>query len=555
MKYTKIALLVVIPVLALLFLGTNLRLPAAHATVTKVLTITRTNCVTLTGNVDWNGDDFIDDSDGPIGFSVCSSLETESNFRTLTRVLGGDEDNPKPEDFAKIDLDAGQAHELDGIVFVVAFVGNDDSVGFYADSGIFPISGHSIALCSALPGANFAEADCDEKSSTVGDGVVVAQWVPSGAERGTGQFRVRQGGVEITADYQIVGEPDHISLKSIDTAVQTGAPVCELFTDVPGFLARTTEPETSVLVATVTDSDDTVITGALVAYTVDDTDKANVAIPAPLRAALTPSLDLQALGLGSPEVLCGTDDAGTVKITASITKGDDVLPNNLKLDPNAKVRHASIEVPVQSPPETMTLSAVPPNLVCDGTASSNVSAKLTDGDGEAVVNGNLVHFRVVALGSVNPIDGRTTDGAATTAVTPLSGAINGVLVRATWMRHMVDGSTPTPVPTPIRTATPAPPEVATATPAPTITPAPAGTAEPIDLEFVASDVEQTMLVNCDQSGAVPEGPAAGSPGAVISPPSTGDGGSQASSWWVAAPLGAVALLLAGSGLALRRRTR
>jgi hypothetical protein len=567
MKYRKIGLLMVIPALALVLFGVNIRPPAAHATVISVITITRTDCLTLTGNVDWNGSDSIDADDGITSLSVCNGLDNEGNFRTLTGLLGGDPDNPKPSDFAKIDLDAGQVHEKDGFEYVVAFVGNDDPVGFYADNGIFQATGRSDAFCgpAGQPGIDFQEADCDGKASTVGDGVVVIHWDPHGAPRGDGEFRVRQGSIEATAAYKVVGEPDHISLKAFDTAIQTNAPLCVLFTDTPTFLETLTEPETSPIVATVTDSDDTPITGALVEYKVDDPDLAKLAIPDPLRIALTPSVDLQALGIGSPEVICGGEKAGTVKITATLTTGSDVLPGNLGLDPSAPSRSASITLPVQSEPTTMMLSAVPPNLVCDGSATSSVSANLNDDSSKPVVNGNLVHFTVEALGSVNPIGARSASGVATTVLTPLSGVVNGVLVRATWMRHVTKGPTPTPVFTPLAPTSTAAPDlgtpgpgtptpVPTSTSVPTQTPAPVATAKPLELQFVASDLEQSMLVNCDQNPAtVGEQPAAGAPASVISPPSTGGGGSQQSSWLVALPLGAVALLLVGSGLALRRR--
>ncbi len=563
MKYRKIGLLMGISALALVLFGVNTRPPAAHATVMTVLTITKTNCLTLTGNVDWNLSNSIDADDGAASLTVCSHLDDPANLETLTTMLGGVASDPQPSDFAKIDLDAGQAQDKDGDVWVMAFVSNSAPVGFYATNGTFSASGRSNALCGPVgdPGYDFAEPDC---GGTGGTGVVVTEWKPNGAERGPGTFTVRQQSLEATADYTIVGEPDHISLKAYDTAIQVNAPLCPLFSDTPTFLELLTEPETSPLVATVTDSDGTPVTGALVNWTVDDPDMARFFIPDPLRTAFTPSVDLQALGKGAPEMICGGTKTGTVKITGTLTTGADVLPANLGLDPGANAgRSASITLPVQSEPEAMTLSAVPPSLVCDGTASSNVSANLTDDANNAVVNGNLVHFSVKALGSVNPVDARSTSGAATTALTPLSGAINGVLVDATWMRHVVHGPTPTPNFTPLPPTSTAAPDIGTpgpgtptavptSTPAPVQTPAPLITPKAIELEFVPSGLEQTTLVNCQQAAGAPA-PAEGAPAAVISPPRTGSGGSESSPWPVALPLGAFALLLVGSGLVLRRR--
>lgn len=545
-KHTKIVLLMVVPALILLLLGGSARPPAAQAKVTKILTITNVMCLTLAGNVDWNGNGALDDTDGAGGLQVCQSpgLGQEANFRVLTRVLerissGDDTSNPKPEDFAKVDMDAGQVHQDDGLMYVVAFVGNDDPVGFFADRGVFNNDLSSITCGPASdPMADFADEDCDG-DGVKGDGVVVAPFQPNGADRGPAEFRVRQNHIEMSEPYKIVGEPHHITLKAMDTAIQDGAPVCELMSDVPTFIAISGAPETAVLVATVTDSDGTPITGGLVGWSVDDSDKrkASLVIPASLEVPFSPSLDLQALGLGAPETLCGGDETGTVKITAKLTDGSAELPSGLALDPGRTPRQATIELPVQSAPEKMELSASPAGLVCDGASTSTVTATLTDADGKPVVNGNHVEFSVKALGVASPIDGVSATGVATSVVTPLAGLINGVVVHATWMRHVVKGGE---IP-----ATPEPPDLP----------------EPVPLKYVASDLEQTLLVNCEQAApAAPEAPPAALPGGapagtVISPPRTGDGGSHAPSAWLALPLGAAALLLMGSGFALRRRLR
>ncbi len=520
-KHMKIALLMVIPALALLVIGGSIRPPAANAKVTKVLTLTNIFCLTMNGTGDWNNDGILDEADKAGGLGICNGLGLEINFRVLTRVVGGDPDEPKPEDFALTDRDLGQIHEDDQIMYVVAFVTNDDPVGFNADRGDFLINGSSGITCGPLaqPGYDFEDEDCDADGVN-GDGVVVAAMMAKGAKRGPAEFRVRQNRVEANEPYTIVGEPHDVTLKAFDPAIQVGAPACELFSDTPSFLALVTAPETSPLTAVVTDSDGTPITGALLVYTVDDEDKASLVVPWGLTVALTPSLDLQTLGVGSPQVICGADEAGTVKVTAQITTGAAEL--GVALDPGARLRHSEIDLPVQSQPKAMVLSASPASLVCDGTASSTVSATLTDADGNPVVNGNLVHFQVRALGTVNPIEARSAAGVDTTAVTPLAGLTSGVAVRATLMLPVLIEAAPEPKPN-----------------------------EPQPLAetgFEASDLEQTILVSCEQAGpAVPEAPAPGSPGTVISPPFTGDGGGHAPSWLLALPLGTAALLLMGSG--------
>ena len=566
MKHTKMVLLMVVPALVVLFLGGSMRPPAAQAEPIKVITLTDVMCLTMNGYADWNnnGGPGLDPGDKSTGLLVCDALGKEGFFRALTRVAkqlpftsdpdvyASETSDPQPEDFAKTDVDFGQLHQDDQTMWIVAFVGNDDPVGFYTDAGVFlnqdgspgTKSNVTCGPAALVPSSyDFTDPDCDKDPSTHGDGVVVAGFRANGADRGPYEVRVRQDHFEIREPFKVVGEPDKIAFKALDPAIQTGAPACELFSDTPSFLAINGEPETSVTVATVTDEDGTAITGAIVVYTVEDTDnlghaskRASFVIPYPLTISLTPTLDLQALGVGSPQVICGGDEAGTVKLTARITDG--LAPEELgaAIDPGgANGRSARLEYTVQGPPDKIVLSADPASLVCDGTANSTVSATLTDADGKPVVDGNHVEFSVKALGVASPIDGRSAKGVATSAITPLAGLINGVVVHATWQRHIAVEVPPTP---------------------------PAGLPKELtELKFVASDLEQTMLVNCEEAApAAPEAPPAvpaggAAAGAVIGAPNTGEGGSHAPSAWLALPLGGVALLLMGSGFALRRRLR
>ncbi len=68
----------------------------------------------------------------------------------LIRILDGDPDDPQPEDFASIDKEMGQMHEVDGKLWLITFVTNDEPIGFYADEGIFPISGGSTLFCGPM---------------------------------------------------------------------------------------------------------------------------------------------------------------------------------------------------------------------------------------------------------------------------------------------------------------------------------------------------------------------------------------------------------------------
>jgi hypothetical protein len=422
-------------------------------------------------------------------------------------------------------------------MFFLAFVNNDSPVAFYADEGIFETTGTSSVACgpSGPPDYQMIDEDCNG-DGVKGDGVVVAKLTPTGGDRGPATVTVRQGMLELEEPYTIVGEARHISLNVVEPTIQTNAPDCVMFSaeTIGGVLGS---PERTVLIATVTDDDGTPITGALVAFKLDDPDKAIFAL-APPKAPVTPSLDLQSLGLGAPNVLCGGEDPGKVTITAKLTSGTVEL--GVSLDGGAAAKTTKGEATVQDTPSEMVLTADPPSLVCDGINSSTVSVALTDSAGNPAVNGNHVHFDVKALGTADPINATTADGKATTTVKPLSGITGGVPVRATLMLPVyVPEEEKEPTATPETEPTPGP------------TPTPVG-----EVVFEPSTVEASLLIPCSETApAAPAAPGA-QPVPAIAPPATGDGGylsdSQATSWGLPLALSAAVLFLVG-GLALRRR--
>jgi hypothetical protein len=504
------ALVLVIPALALLLLGQSVRPPAAQAKPTTVLTISQIFCFTLTTNLDWNQDGVINGSDSTQAFLDCRNLTQETIFRRLVRALEGDVDDPEPELFSApggdktaIDVDDGQLHDKDGVFFVVAFVGNDDPVRFYADEGTFYVGGlkaTSSVGCGPNPADpmdpsadyQFIDEDCNS-DGVRGDGVVVAELRADGADRGPATLTVRQDALAMEEPYVVTGEPWNIELTASKPVIQTGAARCDLFTDTPTFLATLGAAEKTPVTAKVTDSDGTVLTEALVDYESDDTHKAHLALP------LVPTL-MSGLGIVSPDVVCGGEDSGTVTIRASIaqkivTETTTIVPN-----PSARPRHSEAEVKVQGPPTNMVLSASPSSLVCDGTASSTVSATLTDDEGNPAVDGNTVRFDVKALGIASPIEAKSAGGAATAKVTPLSDIAKGVTVKATLLltegeEQEADKVAAGPTPTP-------------------------------DIkEISVANIEKSILVECASGPGVtaPEVPA-GAAAPAISPPATGDGG-------------------------------
>jgi len=547
-KWTKVALVLVIPALALLLLGGSMRPPAVEAKPTAVITITNTLCLALTAtDGDWNGDGVVNSLDGPMGLSRCNSLTGAGNLRDLATVLEVPTDkNPKPEDFLPVDKDLGQLHEFDGRMYFLAFVTNDDPVSFYADEGVFEASGNATASCGPGPGYDFVDPDCDANPASEDDGIVIVKLLPGAdPDRGPATVRVRQGMVEMEEGYTIVGEPHNIKLKVVEPTIQDGASVCKVISGTATFVAYLGAPGTTVVTATVTDDDGTPVTGGLVAFKTDDENKATMAKP------LTPTVDLQSLGVGAPNTLCGTVDPGTITLTAAITDG--VVELGPGLDPGTNVgKDSEVEVTIQGMPTNMVLTATPGSLVCDGTASSNVSAALTDAEGKPAIDGTPVSFNAKALGIVSPIEAKSASGAATTALTPLSGVVKGVAVRATmalqpidWeyllqdFRDLIDPALLTDL---------------------------TENNKPItwrnvyeeDLPLTDVQLEGSLLVQCTEPAAAgaPSAPPSALTPTAISPPATGDGGyssgSQAISWWLALPLGLGVALLAG-GLALRRR--
>lgn len=77
---------------------------------------------------------------------------------------------------------------------------------------------------------------------------------------------------------------------------------------------------------------------------------------------------------------------------------------------------------------SVSLTASPAAIICDGVHSSVVSAKVTDAQGDNVVDGTPVSFSVVALGTSNPSDTFTVNGSASSVVTPFAGSTAGVTV-------------------------------------------------------------------------------------------------------------------------------
>ena len=320
----------------------------------EAIHINSTLCLLLTLGDDWNNDGYVDANDAQAALSACNvGLMDEGTMGDLIRILGGDPDDPQPEDFASIDKEMGQMHEVDGKLWVITFVTNDDPIGFYADEGSFPISGGSSLFCGpiSMPGYDFKEEDCDDDGDR-GDGIVAVMLFPGrdpnpvtpeneAVDRGPATFRVRQGSSEISLGYTVVGEPREIDLSAAEPSIQMGVADCQYPETDAEWSSALADPKKTVLTAQVFDSDGTPVTGAMVSWQSDDAGKADAA------TMLGVTSDEGVSGIGTRNALCGATTAGVVTITAAITKS---FPGGgPTLDPGAREDTDMVQVLVVSP--------------------------------------------------------------------------------------------------------------------------------------------------------------------------------------------------------------
>ena len=379
----------------------------------------------------------------------CYALDMPLSLRNVAALVNPNSVPPfKPDDFAGIDLDANQMHNEDGQLFILAFVSDDEPVTFETSKGMFDQTSlwgdeGSKWVCDTQ------DEDCDGNGVS-DDRVVVARLWPceSGnpaagrracterSKPGPGTVTVKQGGRTMSLDFTVVGEPHDVEVAAVEDTIQTGLDpgTCPQETTVAKFAGVLGLPEKTLVFARAFDSEGTPITGAFIGWKTDDQHKGIMA------EKVTPTIDLGDLGVGTASVLCGTDETGTVTVTGRtmpLTAGWDgsLCYDSAKcpfdVDPMAEPRHKSVKFTVVGPPARLKVTAEPARLACDGAAGSTVSATVTDAEGAAVANGNEVHFDVRVSGVATPVVARTVDGIAASTVVPLSGVAQGVPVVVT----------------------------------------------------------------------------------------------------------------------------
>jgi hypothetical protein len=316
------------------------------------------------------------------------------------------------EDFASIDLEANQLHELDGLLWLLTFPEDDRPIRFTTSAGVLePGTGMGAASVNcgdtlALP-QEFFEEDCDD-DGIAEDGVVAVRLRPNGANRGPGQIVVTEDSGETVVDFTVVGELDNIAFTLLETSVQAGTASedCRLEPSADGIAAALADPYLAVVIVRALDGDDTPITGALLDWEIADPD---IAFPFLLT---TPTLDLGPLGNGFPQAICG-GVPGVTTVTASTAEISSVL------DPRAEQEEESFDITVVDPPPepantstpTSTHTSTPTGTHTATPESTNTVAARTDTPGGAAATATST---------------RTSAAMATSTVAPVSEVVGVV---------------------------------------------------------------------------------------------------------------------------------
>ncbi|MGD0764986.1 MAG: hypothetical protein ABR978_01610 [Dehalococcoidia bacterium] len=428
----KIAILVGLMALAVVIgvTGTTFRADKAAAKPTDVIAFNPDVCAGITHS------------------AACYDLQNPANLAIVAEILDGAVDDPSTYDDLVNASDAQLGDDSQSLadllvnsqsMWVLTFVSNDANVQEVADEGVWLSTGTSDTAL-ACP---FADEDCNA-DGTKGDGVVV-DLLYSGVpladtdtsdflDRGDATIDITQAGVDQTLDYTVVGGVDDITLKSLKTTIQenSGAPCVLGGYPTNEFTQENALADVTGLLATIVDDDGTELTGIWVAWAQTDSndDPSDITLAKDAQSTSGHPLSVSVFKskqASAPNVACGGDPQTGAKIDAAYDADADGVIENERGSIDDEVT-----LDVVTAPASMTLAANPATIMCDGTTNSTVSATVLGDDSKPVVSGNAVRFDVVALGTANPIVGKTDDkGVASSVITPLSGPLAGVTVLAT----------------------------------------------------------------------------------------------------------------------------
>jgi hypothetical protein len=434
--------------------GARISAPTAHADTTGVSSV---GCELLARSIDGVTTDA---TTGPDYAAACDGVDP-TEVGLLGDALGDQDGVLEKSDLDDLDvLDGNQISEdctgMGVQCTIVGFVFVDDEAAVTIDppAGLVTDQAGDINWVCDTEGE---DADCADTTPNDGDGVVTFDLYNDTAGAGDVKtVNVEQETVEQSFDVNVVGVAHDVTLALVETTIQSNgstadASACQTENDVAD-ASSITQSTTTVGAATVTDSDGTKLARVTVDIASGTTSAAVIGTGSDaneITGNTGQTVDGGAAGIASFFVICGGKSTGTSKITATINDGD---PNEDK---------ASETITVVGEPDSIALTASPAAIACDGTATSSVTAKVTDANGDDVADGVTVNFSVVALGIANPINAKTVAGSASSTITPLSGATAGVTVIVTsgdaQSSIRVDCSLPIPTPTsaaPAPTATP-----------------------------------------------------------------------------------------------------
>jgi hypothetical protein len=448
--------MVLVVALAALMLGSFARMGAdtTQAAVDDTLTL---SCEFLIDGIDGDTED-VSTPLGADGAAACDSI-TEAEVAALagdldmdgspgetTPVENGIGDNDgvlELSDFDDLDLDDNQVTD-EGTApkdstYIFAFVDDDERVTFDAQDGGTITVNDDGGTDDGTPAPEAPtdnpetcdgndDEDCGTTVTTDGDGVVVATFTETtdvdGDTNEVDVFQADDTGAVSTEVIKIMGAADEVELNLVEEVMQTSedSAACTEDADASDGTNQLGDIDKTVAIATVTDNDGDDLTRVTVLFEVDgaiviDTSESAEDTEPSFDSGV--SVDAGDAGIAAFAVICADEDPGEGTLTATINDGT----------PGEESSEATIQV--VGTPDAVALTASPAIIDCNGTATSTVTATVTDADGNEVANGTNVNFSVVALGTSNPINADTVDGVASSVITPLSNAVAGVTVIVT----------------------------------------------------------------------------------------------------------------------------
>ncbi|HYM13984.1 MAG TPA: hypothetical protein VEZ14_00295, partial [Dehalococcoidia bacterium] len=197
------------------------------------------------------------------------------------------------------------------------------------------------------------------------------------------------------------------------TTIQEGATTC-------AETASTASPTVALAVATYTDVNGVALVGYSPTFATSAVANMAVGNPTAVTTGAAATSQVEMTMVQADKSVSGESTVCGIAASTGVTLSATTTANELSglASPFTITRTQTIVV--TGVPAAIALTANPAAIACDGTATSTVTAKVTDSAGNNVVDNTPVTFSVVALGTANPIQAKTTGGSASSTFTPLS---------------------------------------------------------------------------------------------------------------------------------------